>query len=96
MPLFGGIEAGGTKFVRAVGTGPDDLRNEVRFSTTTPDETIGQTIEYFQEQHQKEALTAIGIASFAPTQNRQLLATLPPPPSQVGPIPILAGPSAGR
>ena len=66
MPLFGGIEAGGTKFVCAVGTGPDDLRNEVRFSTTTPDETIGQAIEYFQEQHQKEALTAIGIASFGP------------------------------
>ena len=28
--LYGGIEAGGTKFVCCVGTGPDDLRTEVR------------------------------------------------------------------
>jgi fructokinase len=66
MPLFGGIEAGGTKFVCAVGTGPDDLRNEVRFSTTTPAETIGRAIDYFKEQAAIESLAAIGIASFGP------------------------------
>jgi fructokinase len=65
MPLWGGIEAGGTKFVCAVGTGPDDLRAEVRFPTTTPGETIGQAIQFFQQQ-KKEPLTAIGIASFGP------------------------------
>jgi len=66
MTLFGGIEAGGTKFVCAVGTGPDDLRNEVRFPTTTPEETIGRAIEYFAEQAQQEPLAAIGISSFGP------------------------------
>lgn len=66
MPLFGGIEAGGTKFVCAVGTGPDDLRAETRFPTTTPEETIGQAIAFFKEQAQKEPLAAIGIASFGP------------------------------
>ena len=66
MPLFGGIEAGGTKFVCAVGTGPDDLREETRFSTTTPDETIGQAIEFFEAQAKNEPLAAIGIASFGP------------------------------
>lgn len=66
MPLFGGIEAGGTKFVCAVGTGPDDLRNEIRFSTTTPAETLSRAIAYFQEQHRQEPLAAIGIASFGP------------------------------
>ncbi len=66
MPLFGGIEAGGTKFVCAVGTGPDDLRAETRFPTTTPEETIGQAIAFFKEQAQKELLAAIGIASFGP------------------------------
>jgi fructokinase len=64
MPLWGGIEAGGTKFVCAVGTGPDDLWAEVRFPSTTPGETIGQAIQFFQQQ--KEPLAAIGIASFGP------------------------------
>jgi len=64
MLLWGGVEAGGTKFVCAVGTGPDDLWAEVRFPNTTPEETIGQAIQFFQQQ--KEPLTAIGIASFGP------------------------------
>ena len=66
MALFGGIEAGGTKFVCAVGTGPDDMRDEVRFPTTKPEETIGQAIDFFTEQAKKEPLTAIGIAAFGP------------------------------
>lgn len=66
MSLYGGIEAGGTKFVCAVGTGPDDLREEIRYSTTTPDETIGRAIDFFKEQGQKEPLTAVGIATFGP------------------------------
>jgi fructokinase len=66
MPLFGGIEGGGTKFVCAVGTGPDDLRAETRFPTTTPAETIGRAIAFFQEQAQQEPLAALGIASFGP------------------------------
>jgi fructokinase len=66
MPLLGGIEAGGTKFVCAVGTGPDDFRAETRFPTTTPGETIGQAVAFFKEQAQKEPLVAIGIASFGP------------------------------
>lgn len=64
--LFGGIEAGGTKFVCAVGSGPDDLRAESRFPTTTPDETIGRAITFFQEQQQEQPLVAVGIASFGP------------------------------
>jgi fructokinase len=65
MPLWGGIEAGGTKFVCAVGTGPDNLRAEVRFPTTTPEETFGRAIQFFQQQ-KEGPLTAIGIASFGP------------------------------
>jgi fructokinase len=66
MPLFGGIEAGGTKFVCAVGSGPHDLRAITRFPTTSPEETIGQAIAFFEEQARQEPLAAIGIASFGP------------------------------
>lgn len=64
--LYGGIEAGGTKFVCAVGTGPYDLRAETQFGTTTPEETVGRAITFFKEQQEREPLTAIGIGSFGP------------------------------
>lgn len=66
-PYVGGIEAGGTKFVCAVGTGPDDVRAEARFPTTTPEETVARAVAFFREQekiHGRPA--AIGIASFGP------------------------------
>jgi fructokinase len=66
MAVFGGIEAGGTKFVCAVGTGPEDVRDIQRFPTTTPQETLGRAIAYFKEQREKEAVTAVGISSFGP------------------------------
>ncbi|MRR10610.1 ROK family protein, partial [bacterium] len=47
--LLGSLEGGGTKFVCAVGTGPDDLRDEIRFPTTTPDETLDRAIAFFQK-----------------------------------------------
>ncbi|MCA9972814.1 MAG: ROK family protein [Anaerolineales bacterium] len=66
-PLFGGIEAGGTKFVCAVGAGPQDIRAEHRFPTTTPEETLDQAVAFFQEQQEEHGrLTAIGIAAFGP------------------------------
>lgn len=64
--LYGGIEAGGTKFVCAVGTGPDGLRAETVIETTTPTETIGRAVAFLQAQAQQAPLTAIGIASFGP------------------------------
>lgn len=68
MTLYGGIEGGGTKFVCAVGTGPDDLHHEVRFPTAVPGETIPRAIAYFREQERQtgERLTGVGIACFGP------------------------------
>ncbi|MBV7338578.1 ROK family protein [Chloroflexi bacterium TSY] len=66
MSLYGGIEAGGTKFVCAVGTGPDDIRAEIRYDTEKPEDAISQAIDFFQSQQQNESLMAIGIASFGP------------------------------
>lgn len=64
--VYGGIEAGGTKWVCAIGSGPDDVRAEVRFPTTTPAETMGQAIAFFAEQQRHTPLAAIGIGSFGP------------------------------
>lgn len=66
--LWGGIEAGGTKFVCAVGSGPDDLRAEARFPTTTPEETLERAAAFFREQQSRPGapLAALGIASFGP------------------------------
>jgi len=64
--IFGGVEAGGTKFVCAVGTGPDDLRDEIRIPTTTPEETITQAIQFFKTTQRRQPLTALGVAAFGP------------------------------
>ena len=64
--LVGGLEAGGTKFACAVGTGPDDVRAELRVPTTTPAKTIGRVVEFFAEQASRVPLAALGIASFGP------------------------------
>lgn len=64
MTVYGGIEAGGTKFVCAVGSGPEAIDDQVEFSTTMPAETIGRAIRFF-EAH-PEPITALGIGSFGP------------------------------
>jgi fructokinase len=66
MKLFGGIEAGGTKFVCQVGNGPNEVVEEKRFPTTTPDETIAQAIDFFKPYVIRNQLAAVGIASFGP------------------------------
>lgn len=72
MALLGGIEAGGTKFVCAVGSGPDDIRALVRIPTTTPEETLARVIDFFRQQVDQEgALEAIGIGSFGPVDVRE-------------------------
>ena len=65
--LYGGIEGGGTKFVCVVGSGPEDIRAETRFPTTTPAETMGQAIDFFRQQEAVHGrLEAIGLACFGP------------------------------
>ncbi len=63
--VYGGIEAGGTKFVCAAGTGPDDIREITRIPTTTPDETIAKVVEFFSQPSIRN-LAGIGIGSFGP------------------------------
>ncbi|MCF6515293.1 ROK family protein [Lactobacillus sp. S2-2] len=65
--LLGSIEAGGTKFVCAVGDETYKEIDSVSFETTNPEETIGKCINYFQKFPE---LMAIGIASFGPIEVR--------------------------
>lgn len=62
MSKAGGIEAGGSKFVCAIGSGPDDL-DSVEIPTTTPEETVGRVIEFFSLRGRVET---VGIGSFGP------------------------------
>ena len=64
--LFGGIEAGGTKFVCVVGSDKGEVVDEVRFPTTQPAETIGQAGAFFAKYVERRELAAVGIASFGP------------------------------
>ncbi len=60
--MLGGIEAGGTKFVCAVGDEKGTIVDRIQIPTTTPDETIPKVIEFFK----KYPIEAIGIGSFGP------------------------------
>ena len=64
--LYGGIEAGGTKFVCVVADGPDHVVDEVRFATTTPDETLRRVIQFFQPFVSSRQIHAIGVGCFGP------------------------------
>ena len=67
VKLFGGIEGGGTKFVCAVGSAPNDIQREERFPTTTPTETLDKAIAFFKKAEQDVGrLAALGVACFGP------------------------------
>ena len=65
--MLGGIEAGGTKFVCVVGSGPGEVLASQRFPTGDPGTTIATAIAFFGENGPVEA---IGIASFGPLELR--------------------------
>jgi len=61
-----GIEAGGTKFVCAVGNGPENL-NRKEFPTENPAEVLANVTQWLGEQQRiRGKLEAIGIGSFGP------------------------------
>lgn len=64
MNLLGGIEAGGTKFVCGIGTGPENLE-VFRIATESPDATVANAVEFFRERA-GDRLQAVGIGSFGP------------------------------
>ncbi|MEQ7215854.1 fructokinase ScrK [Enterococcus asini] len=62
--MYGSIEAGGTKFVCAIGNNKLEILDRASFPTTTPDETMKQVIDFFNPY--QERLESIGVGSFGP------------------------------
>lgn len=62
--LHGAIEAGGTKFVCAVGDRQGKILNKVTFPTEGPEKTLEQVHAFFNEY----TLASIGIGSFGPIE----------------------------
>ena len=71
--LIAGVEAGGTKFVCAIGTGAGDLHATTTFGTTSPEESLGQAIAFVREHQQRTGIevAAIGVACFGPLDLRE-------------------------
>jgi len=68
-PIVGAVEAGGTKFVCAVGSGPGDrLLARTQFPTgDNPARLMKNIIAWFKEQEKQHGrLCALGVASFGP------------------------------
>lgn len=67
MALFGALEAGGTKFMCAVGSGSEGVRASERIPTIGPAETFEAVLSFFDNAVEKHgSLSAIGVASFGP------------------------------
>ena len=62
MPLFGALEAGGTKMVCAIGDETGKLYERIRIPTRTPEETVPQMLDFFRGK----GLAAVGIGCFGP------------------------------
>jgi len=78
--VYGGIEAGGTKFVLAAGTGSGDILAREVIETTTPAETFGRAVEFFRRVSTTAKISALGIGSFGPIDiSRGTITTTPKP-----------------
>jgi fructokinase len=65
--MFGAVEAGGTKFVCAIGDEHGTLHAESQFATADPDSTLARVVDFFRDQvREPQRLEALGLASFGP------------------------------
>jgi fructokinase len=67
-PIYGAVEAGGTKFVCMVAKDERNIISETRISTTNPQETLDTVFSFFHKTctNLSQTLTSIGLASFGP------------------------------
>jgi fructokinase len=68
--LYGGIEAGGTKFVCAIATDEGEILHETQFPTLGPDETLEKVVSFFKSEEHEAPINSVGIGSFGPLDLR--------------------------
>jgi fructokinase len=67
--FYGAIEAGGTKFICAVGRSVHEMLDERRIATRQPAETLAEVLQFFHAMQLKYGrMRGLGIASFGPIQ----------------------------
>jgi fructokinase len=66
--LVAGVELGGAKIVCLLAAGPDDVRDEVRIPTTTPEETLPAIVAVLELWRAGPGFAALGVASFGPLE----------------------------
>ncbi len=66
MNYYAGIEAGGTKFVCAVGDANGHNIERALIPTSTPDKTLAEVVAFFKRINKTHPIAAIGIGSFGP------------------------------
>lgn len=66
LPLFAGVELGGTKCICTLAHGPDAVIEQQTVSTTTPDATLTVIAGILRRWWTDHAFAAIGIGSFGP------------------------------
>lgn len=66
MALFGAIEAGGTKFVCAVGNWAEGSKRMATIPTRDPESTFADIARFFSEAADLGPLSGIGVGSFGP------------------------------
>jgi fructokinase len=64
--IYGGIEAGGTKFVCIVGSSPSNIVDRLRIETASPQETLPRVAQFFEPYASSGRIRTLGIGSFGP------------------------------
>lgn len=72
MNYIGAIEAGGTKFVCAIGNSDGQIFKKIRIDTETPEITMPKVIEFFQSNEKKFPIISLGIGCFGPVDPNKL------------------------
>jgi len=68
LPLIAGVELGGTKTICLLASGPDDIREQIRIPTTTPQATLAALRAVLEGWRTGPGFAAVGVAGFGPLE----------------------------